>query len=162
MKEAYVTRYGVHGEVMIRGVPGHWRHDPARRDPESDRFIIGFAGNAYASVKFEALVDGLCSAGWTIAGRKVALRIPGGTVGLAIRSAAITDAYGNVIPISVFQMLRRQTLTIFGDDEQTRDFVNVHDVVQASLKAAGGRSTRGTRESLTEYLAWAREEVARG
>ena len=59
-------------------------------------------------------------------------------------------------------MLRRQTLTIFSDDEQTRDFVNVHDVVQASPKAAKGRSTRGTGESLTEYLAWAREEVARG
>jgi len=132
------------------------------------------------------------------------------------------DAYGNVIPIFVFQMLRGRTLTFFGDGEQTRDFVNVHGVVQANLNAAktagvssafnSGYDTRitinelvrltretagfapdvrygppgpgdvrdsladisaarqafgfspsvGLREGLTEYLAWAREEVARG
>jgi UDP-glucose 4-epimerase len=46
------------------------------------------------------------------------------------------DAYGNVIPIFVFRMLRNETITIFGDGEQTRDFVHVDDVVQANIKAA--------------------------
>jgi UDP-glucose 4-epimerase len=46
------------------------------------------------------------------------------------------DAYGNVIPIFAFKMLRGETLTIFGDGEQTRDFINVHDVVQANIKSA--------------------------
>jgi UDP-glucose 4-epimerase len=46
------------------------------------------------------------------------------------------DAYGNVIPIFVFQMLRGEPVTIFGDGEQTRDFVNVRDVVQANIKSA--------------------------
>jgi nucleoside-diphosphate-sugar epimerase len=46
------------------------------------------------------------------------------------------DAYGNVIPIFVFQMLRGEPVTIFGDGEQTRDFVNVRDVAQANIKAA--------------------------
>jgi nucleoside-diphosphate-sugar epimerase len=46
------------------------------------------------------------------------------------------DAYGNVIPIFVFQMLRGEPVTIFGDGEQTRDFVNVRDVVQANIKPA--------------------------
>ena len=46
------------------------------------------------------------------------------------------DAYGNVIPIFVFQMLRGEPMTIFGDGEQTRDFVNVRDVVQANVRAA--------------------------
>jgi len=46
------------------------------------------------------------------------------------------DSYGNVIPIFVFRMLRNETLTIYGDGEQTRDFVHVDDVVQANIKAA--------------------------
>lgn len=46
------------------------------------------------------------------------------------------DAYGNVIPIFVFRMLRNEPLIIFGDGEQTRDFVHVNDVVQANIKAA--------------------------
>jgi UDP-glucose 4-epimerase len=53
------------------------------------------------------------------------------------------DAYGNVIPIFLFQMLRGEALTVFGDGEQTRDFVNVADVVQANLKAAAVRGISG-------------------
>lgn len=46
------------------------------------------------------------------------------------------DAYGNVIPIFVYKMLQNEKITIFGDGEQTRDFVHVYDVVQANIKAA--------------------------
>ena len=46
------------------------------------------------------------------------------------------DAYGNVIPIFVFNALNGRSITIFGDGMQTRDFVNVSDVVQANIKAA--------------------------
>ncbi len=53
------------------------------------------------------------------------------------------DAYGNVIPIFAFQMLRGETVTIFGDGEQTRDFVNVADVVQANIRAAETRGVSG-------------------
>lgn len=73
------------------------------------------------------------------------------------------DAYGNVIPIFAFKMLRGEQLTIFGDGEQTRDFVNVHDVVQANIKAAEapgvcgafniGSGTRVTINRLVELMA---------
>ena len=53
------------------------------------------------------------------------------------------DAYGNVIPIFVFQMLRGEPITVFGNGEQTRDFIHVADVVQANLQAAGAAGVTG-------------------
>jgi UDP-glucose 4-epimerase len=46
------------------------------------------------------------------------------------------DPYGNVIPTFVHRILNREPLVIFGDGDQTRDFVNVEDVVRANLLAA--------------------------
>ncbi|HEX5709297.1 MAG TPA: SDR family oxidoreductase [Pyrinomonadaceae bacterium] len=46
------------------------------------------------------------------------------------------DAYGNVIPIFAHRMLRGEPLTVYGDGEQTRDFVNVSDVARANLAAS--------------------------
>ena len=45
------------------------------------------------------------------------------------------DAYGNVIPIFAHRLLHGLPLIIYGDGEQTRDFVNARDVAQANLMA---------------------------
>jgi UDP-glucose 4-epimerase len=53
------------------------------------------------------------------------------------------DAYGNVIPIFAHRALRGEPLTIYGDGEQTRDFVNVRDVAMANYRAALSRGVSG-------------------
>ncbi len=53
------------------------------------------------------------------------------------------DAYGNVIPIFAEKMLRHEPVTIFGDGEQTRDFVHAQDVARANYLAGISDSAAG-------------------
>ncbi|MBA2258320.1 MAG: NAD-dependent epimerase/dehydratase family protein [Acidobacteria bacterium] len=69
------------------------------------------------------------------------------------------DAYGNVIPIFAHLLLHGRPLTVFGDGEQTRDFVNVHDVARANFLAARASDVSGafnigsaTRVSINELI----------
>jgi UDP-glucose 4-epimerase len=53
------------------------------------------------------------------------------------------DAYGNVIPIFAQRLIFGQPITIFGDGEQTRDFINVQDVARANLAAGVNHGVSG-------------------
>jgi len=64
------------------------------------------------------------------------------------------DAYGNVIPIFADRLFTGKPLTIYGDGEQTRDFVNVKDVARvnflaATQEAASGVYNVGCGENIT-------------
>ncbi|HZL06527.1 MAG TPA: NAD-dependent epimerase/dehydratase family protein, partial [Coriobacteriia bacterium] len=76
------------------------------------------------------------------------------------------DAYGNVIPIFAERMLRHQDVTIFGDGEQTRDFVHVTDVARANYLAGTSDDAAGvfnlgsaTRISINELARVMAEEI---
>lgn len=53
------------------------------------------------------------------------------------------DAYGNVIPIFAQRAITGLPIEVFGDGEQTRDFVNVNDVVQANYRAGMAEGVNG-------------------
>lgn len=51
--------------------------------------------------------------------------------------------YAAAIPIFVFKALKNETITIYGDGKQTRDFVYVKDVVAANVLAATNEDVVG-------------------
>jgi len=51
--------------------------------------------------------------------------------------------YAAAIPIFVSKALKNQDIIIYGDGEQTRDFVFVKDIVRANIMAAEQKSVRG-------------------
>jgi UDP-glucose 4-epimerase len=53
------------------------------------------------------------------------------------------DAYGNVIPIFAHKLVTKQQICVFGDGEQTRDFIHVSDVARANLAAGENRGVSG-------------------
>src|SRR5215831_5495081 len=56
---------------------------------------------------------------------------------------ALDNPYQGVLGIFLGNLLRQEAITIFGDGEQSRDFVYISDVVQAWLSALNNEATFG-------------------
>lgn len=54
------------------------------------------------------------------------------------------DAYGNVIPIFASRAISKEDIIIFGDGEQTRDFIHVDDIAKANVFSAEKKEVTGT------------------
>lgn len=55
-----------------------------------------------------------------------------------------SSPYAAVIPLFISGLLKKKQITIFGDGEQTRDFVFVDNVVQANIRAATQSKTEAS------------------
>ncbi len=53
------------------------------------------------------------------------------------------SAYAGVIPIMIRRALRGEPVVIYGDGEQTRDYVFVHETTEAAVRVYGEPATRG-------------------
>ena len=51
--------------------------------------------------------------------------------------------YAGIIPLMIGRVMRNEPLTIYGDGEQTRDFLYVTDTVDATIKVYNDSATRG-------------------
>lgn len=78
------------------------------------------------------------------------------------------DTYGNVIPIFLARLQAKQPLVIYGDGEQTRDFVNVRDIARANLLAAQSKAVgafnigSGVATSINTLAKFFKGEVVHG
>lgn len=59
------------------------------------------------------------------------------------QSFDVQSAYGSVIPIFTNRLLRNMSPIIYGDGEQTRDFVYIEDVIEGNIKALKNRNVAG-------------------
>ncbi len=55
-----------------------------------------------------------------------------------------SSPYAAVIPLFVSRLLKGEQVTIFGDGEQTRDFIFIDDVVRSNIKAATRSKTEAS------------------
>ena len=69
--------------------------------------------------------------------------------------------YGRVLTIFVKNALENKPLSIFGDGKQTRDFVNVQDVIDANLLAATKKSADGEIFNIASGVGFTVEELCK-
>jgi len=77
MAEEYGRKYGTRTVPVIPSLDLSWAQPPAQAPHPGDEFIIGVAGQLYASAEWSAFIRALDSANWRIADRQVRIVLLG-------------------------------------------------------------------------------------
>lgn len=78
MSENYTAKYNVANVPVIAGLPRELATEPAARPHVRDEFIIAMAGQFYAQAEWQCLQYALNGCNWTVAGRRIRVRVMGG------------------------------------------------------------------------------------
>ena len=75
MSEEYTSKYGVKNIPVISSLSKESACPPATAPNESDEFVIGMAGQIYATEEWNALVRAIDKFNWRVDGKKIKFRI---------------------------------------------------------------------------------------
>jgi len=75
MTEAYTEKYAVKNRSLISSLPVELARMPATSSHSEDEFIIGIAGQIYAVLEWNSLIDTLNETHWKIANRRIRIRV---------------------------------------------------------------------------------------
>ena len=75
MSKEYTEKYGVPNIPVISSLPSESAILPASAPNQSDEFVIGLAGQIYATVEWNALILAIEKFNWEIDGKKIKFRI---------------------------------------------------------------------------------------
>jgi len=75
MSEEYTAKYGVKNIPVISSLSSESALPPATAPNQSDEFVIGMAGQIYATEEWNALIRAIDKSDWKVDGKKIKLRI---------------------------------------------------------------------------------------
>ncbi len=94
MAETYRDDYGVRAVPVVPSMNASLARPPAEAPHRDDELVIGLAGQIYATTEWEALLAAIKLADWTIAGRRVRVRVLGRNLQCAVSNPARIEFLG--------------------------------------------------------------------
>ncbi len=94
MSESYTKIFNVKNQPLIAALPKFCAKPPALAPHESQDFIIGIAGQIYATEEWNCLVQALNEVNWTIANRTIRLRVLSGGLNIYTKKPAYIEYFG--------------------------------------------------------------------
>lgn len=94
MSKLYTTKYGIPNIPVISSLPQKWAMAAAAQPNHEDTFTIAMAGQFYAKGEWDLLIRALDQVNWVIAGKRIKLRVFGGSFQMATAKPANFEYLG--------------------------------------------------------------------